>query len=186
MLFDITLKVTPELYQEALTNPDRNIGHMGTHFDVMNKEFPLAFTRLQGRVFDVSGIRGRDITSEDVDLSLLAPGMFVAFHTGWLAENSYGTKEYFAGHPQLAVELIDQLLTKGVSIIGIDGGGVRRGKEHTPMDQHCADHDCFIIENMCGLDAVLAHGGSFVAHTYPLHFEGWTGLPCRVVAEVDE
>lgn len=32
------------------------VGLLGTHFDVMNKEFPLEFTKRAGVVFDVSGL----------------------------------------------------------------------------------------------------------------------------------
>lgn len=60
------------------------MGHLGTHFDVMDKEFPLEYTRRDGVVFDVSAIRERDISSADVDLSLVGKEMFVAFCTGFL------------------------------------------------------------------------------------------------------
>ena len=46
----------------------------------------------------------------------------------------------------------------------------------------------FIIENLCNLGELL--GGEktarFVARTFPVNFDGMTGLPCRVVAEVDD
>lgn len=185
MLIDITLKITAGMSKEARGNQDRSlVGHLGTHFDVMNKEFPLDYTRRAGVVFDVSAIRDRDIGSTDIDLSRVGANMFVAFHTGYIEEVPYGTRTYFSDHPQLADELIEALLQRGVSIIAVDCSGVRRGREHTPKDQYCADHDCFVIENICNLKAVLAHGGQFTAHTYPMHFADVTGLPCRVVAEV--
>ena len=185
MLIDITLKVTAGLSKEAQTNQDRSlVGHLGTHFDVMDKEFPLEYTRRQGVVFDVSAIRGRDITEEDIDLSLVEKEMFVAFHTGFIEEVGYGNRTYFGEHPQLSDRLIDQLLERGVSIIAVDCSGVRRGKEHTPKDQYCADRDCFVIENLCNLKTVVECGGRFLAHTYPMNFANVTGLPCRVIAEV--
>ena len=65
---------------------------------------------------------------------------------------------------------------------------MRRGGEHTPKDQYCADRGVFIIENLCNLGELL--GGEktarFVARTFPVNFDGMTGLPCRVVAEVDD
>ena len=90
---------------------------------------------------------------------------------------------YFAEHPQLADELIDRLLERGVSIIAVDCAGIRRGREHTPKDQLCADRGCFVIENLCSLRS-LANAESFTVHTYPVNFTGVTGLPCRVIAEV--
>ena len=185
MLIDITLKITPKIIKTVPGYTQTALaGHIGTHFDVMNKEFPLEFTRREGIVFDVSSIRSRDIEAEDVDMSAVKKGMFVAFHTGYLDEVGYGTPEYYADHPQLSDALIDLLLDRGVSIIGIDCSGIRRGKEHTPKDQLCADHGAFVVENLAALHTVIENGGRFTAHTYPMSYEGITGLPCRVVAEV--
>ena len=186
MLIDITLKVTAAMSKEAQGNQDRSlVGHLGTHFDVMNRKFPLEYTRRKGVVFDVAGIRERDITSADIDLSRVEKEMFVAFHTGYLEEVGYGNRTYFGQHPQLSDELIDELLKRGVSIIAVDCSGVRRGKEHTPKDQYCADHGCFVVENLCNLKTLVDQGGSFAAHTYPMNFADVTGLPCRVIAEVE-
>lgn len=79
--------------------------------------------------------------------------------------------------------MIDALLDKGVSIIGVDCAGVRRGKEHTPKDQYCADQGVFIIENLCNLQKVIESGGTCLINTYPMNYADMTGLPCRVVAE---
>lgn len=185
MLIDITLKVTAAMSKEAQGNQDRSlVGHLGTHFDVMNKEFPLEYTRRSGIVFDVSSVRERDICAGDIKLDLVTEGMFVAFHTGYLQEVGYGNRTYFGQHPQLSDELIDALLELGVSIIAVDCAGVRRGREHTPKDQYCADRGCFVIENLCNLQTLVEMGGRFTAHTYPMNFADVTGLPCRVIAEV--
>ena len=93
-------------------------------------------------------------------------------------------RKYFTEHPQLSNELIEELLKKKVSIIGVDFAGVRRGKELTPMDQHCADCGVFIIENLCNLKKLLKNDGLFIANTYPMNYANMTGLPCRVVAEI--
>lgn len=41
MFIDLTLKITPQM---AAADPSHGnkalVGHLGTHFDVMNKEFP--------------------------------------------------------------------------------------------------------------------------------------------------
>ena len=77
------------------------------------------------------------------------------FHTGFISKETYGTKDYFTNHPQLSNELIDALLEKNICIIGIDCAGVKRGSEHTPKDQYCADRGVFIIENLCNLEQLL-------------------------------
>lgn len=184
MLIDITMKVTPEIRRTAPEKEDRTlVGHLGTHFDVMNKDFPLEYTRRNGIVFDVSSIRGRDIEIDDINIDKVCKNQFVAFYTGRIEEEPYGTKAYFADHPQLSYPLIDALLDKGVSIIAIDCSGIRCGKEHTPVDQRCADRGVFVVENLCGLQALVGNE-NFIAHTYPVSYTGMTGLPCRVIAEV--
>lgn len=187
MLIDLTLKV-PASMVARLSDLEKRIpfGHLGTHFDVMNKEFPLFYLRREGIVFDVAEVRDRDIDVCDIDPARIEQEMFVAFYSGLAGRCAYGTQEYFKTHPQLSVGLIEKLIEKGISIIGIDFAGVRRGSEHTPMDQYCADHGVFIVENLCNLDRLLQNRDSstFIANTYPVNFEGMTGLPCRVVAEV--
>ena len=185
MKIDITLKITPRMVTDAQGNEKKAlVGHLGTHFDVMNKEFPLEYTERKAIVIDVSGVKNRDIDIIDVDLDKVDQDMFVAFYTGFIEEEGYGTKKYFKEHPQLSNELIEALLKKKISIIGVDFAGVRRGKEHTPMDQHCADQGVFIIENLCNLKSILEIGNVFVANTYPMNYAEMTGLPCRVVAEI--
>ena len=183
MLIDITLQVTPSMLGSAWENTAKTlVGHLGTHFDVMDKEFPLEYTVRKAVVFDVSRIRNRDIEISDVDLETVGADMFVAFYTGFIDEEEYGTQRYFREHPQLSSELIEALLDKRISIIGVDCAGIRRGKEHVPTDRHCAEHGVFVVENLCGLNALP--DVSVTMRTYPMRISGITGLPCRVVAEV--
>lgn len=160
------------------------VGHLGTHFDVMDKEFPLEYTERTGVLFDVSQIEGRDIDLSDIDLSRVTEGAFVCFYSGFIEKVGYGSKEYFTAHPQLSLPLIDALLAAKVSIIGVDFAGVRRGKEHTPTDQHCADHGVFIVENLCNLKPLQDAARPFIACTYPMNYASMTGLPCRVIAKL--
>lgn len=159
------------------------VGHLGTHFDVMNHVFPLEYFKRKGIVFDVSKVNGRDICSEDLDLEKVQPDMIVLFYSGYIHQVTYGTKSYFTDHPQLSNELIDVLLEKKISMIGIDFAGVRCGKEHTHMDQYCADHNVFIIENLWNLKE-LPFEKELVVYTFPMNYADITGLPCRVAAEV--
>ena len=187
MFIDITLKITPKMIADAQGNEKKTlVGHLGTHFDGMNREFPLDYVERKGIVFDVSGITGRDIAENDIDLSRVEADMFVAFHTGFIEAEGYGGRKYFTEHPQLSDELIDSLLARKISIIGVDFAGIRRGTEHTPKDQYCADRGAFVVENLCNLKMILngqphAH---FTANTYPVNYAEMTGLPCRVVAKL--
>ena len=187
MLVDLSVNVTKFVRKEAMQNLKKaSFGHLGTHFDVMNKEFPLFYVKRKGVVFNVSGIKDRDIDLEDIDMSYIKRDMFIAFYTGFIDKVEYGTKEYFSDHPQLSGMLIDKLLEQKISIIGIDFAGIRRGKEHTPKDQYCADKGVFIVENLCNLEKILRNEKQnyFIANTYPINFSGMTGLPCRVIGEI--
>lgn len=185
MLIDITLKITPEMMKDSQKSENKSlIGHLGTHFDVMNKDFPLEYTKRKAIVFDVSKTGNRDIEASDIDISKVKKDMFVVFYSGYIEKEAYGSKKYFAEHPQLSDALIEMLLEKKISVIGVDFGGIRRGAEHTPKDQHCADRGVFVVENLCNLKSVLEKGNEFTAHTYPMNCKGITGLPCRVIAEI--
>lgn len=185
MLIDITYPITPELAAKDPSNTNKALaGHLGTHFDVMDKTFPLEYTQRKGIVFDVSAVDGRDITADDIDLSRIEKDMFVIFYTGYIEKVPYATGSYFKEHPQLSYALIDALLSKGVSVIGLDFGGVRRAPEHVPTDQRCADHGVFVVENLCNLKTLLEKGCPFSVYTFPMNYTGITGLPCRVIAEI--
>ena len=85
LLIDLSVKVTRQADKDAHGNEKQaSFGHLGTHFDVMDKEFPLAFTRREGIAFDVSDVEGRDIGTRDVDLAPVEAGMFAAFRTGFI------------------------------------------------------------------------------------------------------
>ena len=188
MLVDLTLRITPQLRKLAEENLKKaSGGHLGTHFDVMDKEFPLEYTRRHGVVFDISAIAAqqRDVEIADIDMARVQPDMFVGFASVFIEHKGYGSAEYFAEHPQLSHALIEALAQRGISIIGVDFSGVRCGKEHTAADQYCADRGVFIVENLCNMKTVADAGGDCIVNTYPLNFSHLTGLPCRVVAELD-
>jgi kynurenine formamidase len=162
-------------------------GHIGTHFDVMNTTFDLENTKRPGKIVDVSGVRERDIGISDVRATEIRAHDFVIFHTGFLQAVGYGTPAYRTDYPQLARDLLRLLLEKQVSLIGLDAPGVRRGVEHTPTDQWCADHGVFIVENLANTGLLLQAAGQcqFTVYTFPLSIAELTGLPCRVIAEIE-
>ena len=187
MKIDLTILVRKGMLKGTREHVDvASSGHLGTHFDVMNKEFPLEFTERCGIVFDVSQIKDRDVEISDIDMNLVKKDMFVAFYSGYIEKVPYGTKEYFKDHPQLSNELIEELLKRQISIIGVDCSGIRRGQEHGAADQKCADNGAFVIENLCNLKEILGDkiSAEFIANTYPIKFEGMSGLPCRVIAKI--
>lgn len=183
MLLDLTLPITPSLWQEAKTldNPALE-GHIGTHFDVMEQVFPLEFTRRKGIVFDVSRRAGEEITLGEAELACIEEGMFVGFFADYGEKVGYGNPGYFSAHPVLSYELIEALLSKNISVIGLDFAGIRRTPEHIPADRRCAEQGVFVVENLVNLKDLA--GRRFAVHIYPMALEGVTGLPCRVIAEL--
>ncbi len=186
MFIDLTTKITPKIVEDAQGNEKKSLsGHLGTHFDVMNKEFPLEYLSRKAIIFDVRSIKNRDIDISDILVDKIEKDMFILFYSGFIETEGYGSKNYFQNHPQLSNELIDYLVEKQVSIIGIDFAGVRRGAEHTPKDQYLADKGIFVVENLCNLESVLnITNNIFKINTYPVNYLNMTGLPCRVVAEL--
>ncbi len=98
MLKDITLLITPQMAKDAQENEKRVLaGHLGTHFDVMNKEFPLEYTRRKAYVFDVSAVRDREI---GIDCAGIKTGkrhpetdQYCADRGVFIVENLCGLKE---------------------------------------------------------------------------------------------
>ncbi|MBU5592284.1 cyclase family protein [Clostridium sp. MSJ-4] len=192
MKIDLTLEIGKEFFSSTLKkaiSEDKAfgaIGHIGTHFDVMDKEFPLDYIKRRGKIFNVSHIRNNEISLKDINLDEIKENDFIIFYTGYLKETGFGTVEYLRNYPELSTELIDHLINKKISIIGIDTTGVRKGSEHRHIDQYCADNNVFIVENMNNLDLLWseAKGTSFTMYTFPLNIKGVTGLTSRVIAEL--
>lgn len=146
MKIDLTVLVKENMWQNVFKNEQMAaFGHLGTHFDVRDKTFDLENIRRPGKVVDVSHVQDRDIEITDLGDVSLEPGDFILIYTGFLKATGYGSQTYFKEHPQLSMTLIEHLLENRVSLIGIDAAGVRRGAEHTPTDQYCADRGVFII-----------------------------------------
>ena len=64
----------------------------------MNKTFPLDYTERRGIVFNIRDIAGREVEPDDVDLAAVEPGMFIAFYSGFIEDEGYGTQKYFSAH----------------------------------------------------------------------------------------
>ena len=112
--------------------------------------------------------------------------MFAVFFSGFTDRYEYGSDMYSHHHPQLSSALIDYLIEHSVSLIGLDFAGMRRGKEHTPADQRCADAGVFVIENLHNLDRLLAYSDRFTAVIRPLGKPGSSGMPCLIEAQPAE
>jgi kynurenine formamidase len=183
MLIDLTVIIDKHVVA-GMTVPSK-LGHLGTHFDVMEKEFPLECVKRVGRLVDVSAIRGREVEVGDIQ-SPVGSGEFVIFRTNYALEIGYGGPEYNHKSAELSDDLVTYLLEQGVSLIGVDAASIQKPAKHFQVDQRCAARNVFIVENLCNLDklAQVVGNSTFVVYCAPLNFRGLSGLPCRVVAEV--
>ena len=194
MKINLSVAVNKETFKamQSMMPPNAEItmqdlfGHIGTHFDLMDKTFDMSNLERRGIVFDVSGVEGREIEMSDFDITQVKEDDFVMFYTGTLKEKGYGNKEYFISHPELSHALIEKLVEMKVSMIGIDCGGIRMPADHPKADRYCADRNVFVVENLDNLDVLLheTKGKAFTVHTYPMNFTDASGLPCRVIADV--
>lgn len=192
--FDLTYPLDESAFKamQALAPADLPVpqkelfGHIGTHLDLMGQAYPEHYFRLSGRAFDVRHISGRDIDVADIDLGCIKENDFVFFNSGCLASLPYASKAFLFAPVQLSWALIHTLLEKKVAMIGIDFGGVRLPKEHRKADTLCAAAGTFVVENVNGLESLIAAVGAgvFTVHCYPMRLTDATGLPCRVIAEV--
>ena len=191
MKIDLTYALTKKKIEEWASNiSDRDkalasTGHLGTHFDVMGKEFPLDFTESRGVVFDVSNVGEGEVDVSDIDLDKIQADDFVLLHTGVADKYDWGSEDYNTHFPQLSWNLIEALTDKKIRMIGIDMRGIRKGDEHTKADNFCAQRGVFVVENLVNLGKLFEESKDkdLIIHIYPVNIRGFSGLPSRVVAE---
>jgi kynurenine formamidase len=161
-------------------------GHIGTHFDVVDKAFPIESFRTNGKIFDISHIRGREVEIADLAGQSIDEGDTVIFYTGYLKQFGYSRK-YADYSAELSDDTLEYLLGRRIRIIAVDAAGGQKPEKHKLFDQHCADHDVFVVENLDNLAALLERSPEpFLIYTAPLHRQDLSGLPCRVFAEVPD
>lgn len=183
---DLTLQVkkTNRVYKQAEVQAKKNIvmGHIGTHFDIFgNEPIPLDYMQTRGLLFDVSHIKDREITLDDIDMDYVKPGDFVMIRTGAIEKHPYGSGLYFSDSPQFSWEVIQALALERVKFIGIDAPDLRRGHEHIDVDKFCIRYGTYVIENLTNLKEIACHEPCKVM-TMWLEDPEATGIKCRVVA----
>jgi len=157
--------------------------HTATHADLVFRDKGIDLERMigTGKLIDVSRVPGRDIQLRDVETRVeVRGGDFVFFRTGW--SEFVGTDDYYR-HPELASDVLDWLISKGVNAVGIDALGLGRDRRHGEYDRLLANNDIFVIENLTNLAAIPED--EFRVYCFPLSIEDVDAIPARVVVEVD-
>lgn len=185
MLIDLTLTVDAALDRYATSMDHAREGHVGTHFDVMDKEFPIESFKTNGKLVDISGLRDREIEVGDLEDHGIGAGDTVVFYTGYLEELGYENAAYWRRSAELSDAAVAYLIDRKIRLIAVDAAGAQKPKKHHDVDQLCADNGVFIIENVDNLKSLVDQKcPQFTIFTAPLKRTGLSGLPCRVLAEV--
>ena len=163
MIKDLTISVENTMIDEYLSKQENKIlaqGHIGTHLDIYNKsKIPLEYFKRRGIILDAYDIAER----KEIGLEVL------------------GDREI--KHPVLSLELIDYLIDKRISFIGIDCPGIRsNGIEHQNADKYCEENGVYVVENIINLDELLDR--KFTVYTMWIDDVNATGLRCRLLAEI--
>lgn len=192
MLHDLSLSLSSdspifEQIAQAAPGPFAS-GHVGTHLDtLLQNPIPLEWMVRQGVLIDVRA-QGNEVGMAALSDVALKPGDFVIFHTGHMAVHDYGTAAYFADHPQLDWAVVEFLVARQVSFIGIDAPALRRGRdEHFKVDTYCEERHAYVVENLTNLEGLAATS----QRRFPLRLgwlghRGMTGIAIRVVAETTD
>lgn len=168
-----------------------NIGsHTGTHVDApfhFNKDGlkmdEVGITQFLGNglVINVTGKKpGTPITLHDVEsyLDQLVPGVIVLFHTGW---STYAKEEIYYTHPYVSIEVIEEMLNRGVRTFLIDALNI-----DPPDSSSFAGHEAItnlngiIGENLTNIEAIDFLNPFII--TLPLKLKSGDGSPVRAVA----
>lgn len=177
-MINLDIKLTDEMIKEATNKEVRaSFGHLGTHVDLKAKDFNNQ--EVKGIVFKCED----NMEINDIDLSLIKENYFVMFNTNHSSKYKYGSDEYYKDYSILSNELIKELIKKKISYIGIDGPGIRKGKEHPLIDSYLANKNIFVIENLINLDLLKEN------EVYTIKLIGKTiiddGLPLEVLVNDD-
>jgi len=155
--------------------------HTGTHIDLVFKDRSVELHRMisHGRVIDVTHVKNRDITLDDVVAIHVEPDETLLFRSDW--SQYLDTAKYYA-HPNLTPEVIEWLITKRVNMVGIDALGLGQGATHGEYDRQLARHDIYVLENLTNLAAIPQN--TCTVYCLPLAIENVDAIPARVVVEV--
>ena len=183
---DLTLQVKKNnrIYKKAELQVKKQtiMGHIGTHFDIYgDMTLPLEYMQTRGVIIDVSSVKGREVTIDDVDLDYVKEGDFVIIRTGSIERHPYGSGLYFSSSTQFSWELIRELAAQKLKFLGIDAPDLRKGKEHIEADKIFLRYGTIVIENLVNLEKLNADVVCKVL-TMWLEDEDATGIKCRVVA----
>jgi kynurenine formamidase len=166
--------------------------HTGTHmdapyhFDPAGKrinELPVDTFVAKGTLLSIKkGAKGY-ITKEDIvrcekDVKI-GKGDAVVISTGWEARLS--KNDYLSNNPALSKEAASYLMSKKISMVGIDAANIDHPSDDTfIVHKILLPKGVLIVENLCNLKRIRQP--TFILIVLPLKIKGASGSPVRAIA----
>lgn len=185
----VSIDVTATFEVDGYFNTRLSLGsHVGTHIDAeghmipggrMLDSYPLDRFRGRGVILDVRDGAVPDLPGADIDGDCI-----VLLRTG--LSDSQHEPDYYSRVPNLPMSLVDELITRGVKMVGIDAGSI----DGAPFAIHKAllSNGVLIAENLVGLSTLAPRADSenveFTVWALPLNLET-EASPARVIAALD-
>ncbi|WP_434994820.1 cyclase family protein [Arthrobacter sp. Ld5] len=190
---EVTLSTVATVVEDGYQVASLHAGsHTGTHLDAPLHSIPggravdaIDLARLVGpaRIVRCTGLAARetirwsDVADQLEDLDGIA---MVLFRTDW--SEHFGSERYLE-HPVLAAEVAEQLLSAGITVVGVDtlnpDATLDNGDE-LPFHAVLLGADGVIVENLTNLAQVTWDRP--LVSVLPLALAGTDGAPIRAVA----
>ena len=176
---------------EFLVGNIEMVGSTGTYLDAPFHRFTdgvdLGSLELS-RVAGMEGVVVEGVVADDRSVTMKThadgfEGKAVLVRTGW--DERWGTDAYWELCPYLSAELVEQLISEGAGIVGVDFWNVDNTMDLSrPAHTRLLKNGVLIVENMCNLRALPETGFRFNA--VPLRISGGASFPVRAYAEISD
>ncbi|KAE9398458.1 putative cyclase [Gymnopus androsaceus JB14] len=169
--------------------------HNGTHIDAPSHFFAdgktidqIPLSSLVGRalVLDLTYKGAKEVISwadlaQSPHIDRITSGIIILIHTGW--SKHWATEGYWE-HPYLGTDVAEELVARGVSVIGIDFASPDRSifepPWNFPFHQSFLGSGGFIVENLTNLGEL--QGPEVMVNLLPINLVGCDGAPVRGIA----
>ena len=167
--------------------------HSGTHLDAPyhfikngSKVHQISLKRLvsDAVLINIKKQAHQEITKNELikyekKFGRISNNSTIVFSTGW--NKNLLKKNYFKDNPGLSISAAKYLISKKVSLIGIDSPSIDLGK-NPKFDVHhmLLKNNILILENLCNLEKIKK--SFFKLVVLPLKLKNATGSPARAIA----
>lgn len=123
---------------------------------------------------------GQCISLADIDLPSKLEGKAVLFNFGW---DRHWETDIYNDYPYIGRDIIDALVARQAAIAGVDTLNIDNRKDpERPAHTQLLGHDCFVCENLRGLEQLV--GREFRFFAMPIKVRTAAAMPVRAFAEI--